>query len=95
MSTPHWLVGHKSGKIGDSRILEYPDEDESFQRIADRRDSEPGLLRSAGSSAVPRARDQQLDVLMSEPLWYSICNEAGLFAYFVLKIMALTYEIQL
>ena len=42
-SYPHWFWAFKSGKIGNSRILEYPDEDESFQRIADRRDSESGL----------------------------------------------------
>lgn len=34
----HWFKAFKSGKIGESRIWENPDEDQSFLRFADPRD---------------------------------------------------------
>ena len=34
----HWFKVFKSGKFGESRVWENPDEDQSFQRFADPRD---------------------------------------------------------
>ena len=50
-------------KLGDSNIWENPDENQSFQRVADDRDSESGRLQSACTCVVLLARDQQHDVL--------------------------------